>query len=138
MERSNIILSQLDFQRINRWINEEKTQKTINDFEIQRLLYELSQAEIKEPRKIPNNIVTMNSEVEISFLDSQKTVRLKIVYPDEANIKEGKISIFSPIANALLGHKEGDVIEWVVPAGGTKFKIEKIIYQPEAEGHYNL
>jgi len=138
MERSNITLSRLDFQRITRCIEEEKKLRTINDFEIQRLLYELTRAEITEPRKIPNNIITMNSEVEISFLDSQKTVRLKIVYPDEANIKEGKISIFSPIANALLGHKEGDVIEWVVPAGGTKFKIEKIIYQPEAEGHYNL
>lgn len=138
MERSNIILSRLDFQRINRCINEEKQLRTINDFEIQRLLYELTRAEIMEPRTIPNNIITMNSEVEISFLENRHIVKLKIVYPNKANIKEGKISIFSPIANALLGHKVGDVIEWVVPAGGTKFRIDKILYQPEASGHYNI
>ncbi|MEZ5149114.1 MAG: nucleoside diphosphate kinase regulator [Bacteroidales bacterium] len=138
MERSNITLSRLDFQRITRCIEEEKKLRTINDFEIQRLLYELTRAEITEPRKIPNNIITMNSEVEISFLENQQTIRLKIVYPNEADIKDGKISIFSPIANALLGHKIGDIIEWVVPAGGTKFKIEKILYQPEASGHFNV
>ena len=138
MERSNITLSRLDFQRIPRCIEEEKKLRTINDFEIQRLLYELTRAEITEPRKIPNNIITMNSEVEISFLENQQTIRLKIVYPNEADIKDGKISIFSPIANALLGHKIGDIIEWVVPAGGTKFKIEKILYQPEASGHFNV
>ncbi len=138
MDRSNIILSSLDFQRINRCINQAKGERTINDFEIQRLLYELSRADIIEPRKIPDNLVTMNSEVEIVFMENKQTVRLKIVYPEEADIKKGRISIFSPIANALLGHKLGDVIEWVVPAGGTSFRVEKILYQPEASGQYNV
>ena len=48
------------------------------------------------------------------------------------------ISIFSPIATALIGYKVGDEIEWIVPAGLTKMKIEEIIYQPEAAGDYNL
>lgn len=138
MERSSIVLSRLDFHRINRCINEEQQSRTINGFEIQRLIYELSQAEIREPTAIPNDIVTMNSEVAITFLENKQAVRLKIVYPSEADIKKGMISIFSPIANALLGHKVGDIIEWVVPAGGTKFRIEKILYQPEAEGHFDL
>lgn len=138
MDRSNIVLSNLDFQRINRCINEGKQNGKIDEYEIQRLLYELSRAEIMEPRKIPHDVITMNSKVEISFLNSERILVLKVVYPHEANIKEGRISILSPIANALLGHRVGDIIEWAVPAGLTKFKIEKILYQPEASGEYTV
>lgn len=138
MNRDNIIISRLDFQRINRCIVEAKDQRSINEFEIQRLIYELSRAKIVDPREIPDNLITMNSEVEISFSGNNQTLKLKIVYPEEADFKNGKISIFSPIANALLGHKLGDSIEWIVPAGGTSFTVDKILYQPEASGHYNI
>jgi len=138
MSRSNIILSSLDAKRISKCIEIAKQQRTINDFEIQRLTYELSMAEIREPRKIPDNIVTMNSEVSFSFTNLSKRGKIKIVYPSESNLKEGRISIFSPIANALLGHKEGDIIEWIGPMGEMNMRIEKIVYQPEAAGHFDL
>ncbi|MDD3132727.1 MAG: GreA/GreB family elongation factor [Bacteroidales bacterium] len=48
------------------------------------------------------------------------------------------MSIFSPIATALIGYKVGDEVEWVVPGGLTKLKIEQIVYQPEAAGDYQL
>jgi len=137
-ERSNIILSSLDFKRINKCIAEAKQNRTINDFEIQRLTYELSVAEIREPRLIPDDIVTMNSVVSFTFLNYPKQAHVKIVYPHEANLKEWKISIFSQMANALLGHKVGDVIEWIGPAGEMSMRIDKIAYQPEAAGHFDL
>ena len=55
-----------------------------------------------------------------------------------ANFRENKISIFSPVATALIGYKESDEIEWMVPSGMTKIRIDKIIYQPEAAGDYAL
>jgi regulator of nucleoside diphosphate kinase len=76
--------------------------------------------------------------VKLSFSNNNKQVQFQIVYPDKANSRENKISIFSPIATALIGYKIGDEIEWIVPAGLTKMKIEEIIYQPEAAGDYNL
>ncbi len=57
--------------------------------------------------------------------------------PDQANIRENKISIFSPIATALIGYRVSDEIEWVVPAGLTRIRIEEILYQPEAAGDYD-
>ena len=63
---------------------------------------------------------------------------VKIVYPQDANLKENKISIFSPIATALIGYKIGDEIEWIVPGGMTKIKIVDLIYQPEAAGDFDL
>jgi regulator of nucleoside diphosphate kinase len=80
----------------------------------------------------------MNSVVSISFSESGRNQEFKIVYPDEANFKEKKVSIFSPIATALLGFRVGDLIEWMLPGGLTEIRIDRIIYQPEAAGDYTL
>lgn len=138
MANNNIILNKVDHIRINNCILKATEERTINKGELERLQFELGRAKIVEPHEVPNNVVTMNSVVKIFFPDFNKHVQLKIVYPHEADTNDWKISIFSPIANALLGYKVGDLIEWFVLAGGTKLKIENIIYQPEAEGHYNL
>lgn len=138
MASNNIILNKMDHSRINNCILKATEERTINKGEIERLKYELERAKIVEPHEVPNDVVTMNSVVKIFFPDFNKHVQLKIVYPHEADINDWKISIFSPIANALLGYKVGDLIEWFVPTVGTKLKIEDIIYQPEAAGHYNL
>lgn len=138
MSLPEIILNKLDYARINRCIQVQKELKSISDSETERLLEELKRARIVEPQEVPDNIVTMNSVVKISFPDLNKHVQLKLVYPHEARIQEWKISILSPIAHALLGYKVGDIIEWLVPGGITRIRIDDIIYQPEAAGHYDL
>ncbi len=135
---NRIIMNKLDYNRILKSIEEAKSLKTINATEAEKLLKELNSAKIVEPNKIPADIVTMNSIVKINFLKTNKEVKFQIVYPDQANIRENKISIFSPIATALIGYKVSDEIEWIVPSGLTKIRIEEIIYQPEAMGDYDL
>ncbi len=135
---NQIILSRLDYARIKKCINDAKKSKSITDNEAESLLNELESAKIVEPGAIPPNVVTMNSVIKISFLKHKKQVQFQIVYPDQANLKENKISIFSPIATALIGYRTGDEIEWIVPAGLTKIRIDEIIYQPEAAGDFNL
>jgi len=133
-----IIVSRLDYARITKCIRDAKQFKSINKAEAEKLLAELNAAKIVEPQAIPANVVTMHSIVKLSFLNSNKPVQFQMVYPEQANFKEQKISIFSPIATALIGYKVGDVIEWIVPAGLTKMRIDEIIYQPEASGDYSL
>lgn len=135
---TQIILSKLDFSRINKCIYDAKRLNTIGVNEVENLLNELHSAEVVEPHEIPNDVVTMNSIVKISFLNTNKTTQFQIVYPDQSNIKENKISIFSPVATALIGYKVSDNIEWIVPSGLTKLRIDEIIYQPEAAGDYDL
>ena len=57
---------------------------------------------------------------------------------NDANISEGKMSVFSPIGTALLGYAKGDVIEWTVPSGTRRIQITDILYQPEAAGDLHL
>jgi len=135
---SQIILSRLDYSRIQNYITNARQSGSINVNEAKNLISELNNAKIVEPEEIPGNVVTMNSIVKISFLNSGKLLQFQIVYPAQASLKENKISIFSPIATALIGYTVGSEIEWMVPTGLTKIKIDEIIYQPEAAGDFNL
>lgn len=135
---SKLIISRVDYARIKKCIINAQANRSVNKIEAENLLNELESAKIVEPDKMPSDVVTMNSIVKLVFLNTEKTVKFQIVYPDNANLKENKISIFSPIATALIGYKVLDEIEWIVPAGLTKIRIEEIIYQPESAGDYNL
>ena len=133
-----ITLNRLDLTRIQTCLKEAMQVNAIRKMEAATRIKEIQSASVVDPESIPSNVVTMNSIVQISFLNTKKTVEFQIVYPNQANVKENKISIFSPIATALIGYKAGDEIDWVVPAGITKIKIDAIVYQPEAAGHYNV
>ena len=70
--------------------------------------------------------IQLLSRIEITNLANNARMTYTIVSPHEANLREGKISIKSPIANALVGKKAGDVVEVRVPAGMQKFRIESV------------
>jgi len=117
-----------------------KLQKMVDDFikfnlegqeYVKNLDDELNRAEIVENQDIPKNVITMNSKVKLTFDYSEDEVII-LVYPNEGEIDENKISILSPIGTAILGYSEGDIIEWKVPNGVVKILVEEILYQPEA------
>ncbi|MGV8945498.1 MAG: nucleoside diphosphate kinase regulator [Lutibacter sp.] len=134
---SKLIINRLDYARIRKCLSDARQFKSISNTEAEKLLAELDSAKIVEPQAVPSDVVTMNSIVKLSFLNSNKQVQFRLVYPDKADIRENRISIFSPIATALIGYKVKDEIEWIVPAGLTKIRIDEIIYQPEASGDFN-
>jgi regulator of nucleoside diphosphate kinase len=102
------------------------------------LVKELDRAHVVDPSEIPSDVVTMNSKVRLKDLENSKERVCTLVFPSEANILQNKISILAPVGTALLGYRTGDTIEWPVPAGVRTLKIEEVLYQPEAEGNYDL
>ncbi len=133
-----IIITKQDFTRIHKAVSDAKANKTIKLDEAEKLLSELHKAKIVASEEVPTDVVTMNSIVKIHFQHNDNKVQFQIVYPDLANIKENKISIFSAVASALIGYSVGDEIDWIVPSGITKIMIDDIIYQPEASGDFDL
>ena len=99
---------------------------------------ELNNGKVVDSRHVPQDVITMNSNVRLKDINTQKEMICWLVFPDDSNADQGKISILAPIGTALLGYKIGDIIEWKVPAGLAKFKVEEILYQPEAAGDYHL
>ena len=98
----------------------------------------MERAEVVAPRDVPTDAVTMNSTVRLRDLGSGKELTYTLVFPNEADVDQGKISILAPIGTAMIGYREGDVIEWEVPSGLRRLKVEEVLYQPEAAGDYHL
>jgi hypothetical protein len=72
------------------------------------------------------------------FIVSGESNTYSLVFPTEADSEEGKISVLAPIGTAILGYRQGDTIEWPVPSGVRKLKVEEILYQPESSGDDEL
>ncbi|MGD9578717.1 MAG: nucleoside diphosphate kinase regulator [Syntrophorhabdus sp.] len=104
---------------------------------LERLEEELDRAKVVDPRDIPDDVVTMNSSVMVKDLDTNEEKTFVLVFPGKANMTENAISILAPVGTALIGYKEGDVIDWEVPAGTKRIQIIKVIYQPERNGNYD-
>jgi len=103
-----------------------------------RLEYELDRAEIVDPREIPMDAITMRSTARLKDLSSGKEMIYSLVFPSEADVDEGRISVLAPVGTAMIGYQVGDTIEWEVPSGLGRLKVEEVLYQPEASGHYQL
>ena len=136
--KNTIQITDLDYNRLHDMI---MGMRKFNQKEYNDLLFlesELERAERTNPRKITSEYVTMNSVIEVLDCDTNKTMEIRLVYPRDANFKQGKISVLSPLGSALLGYKAGSEVSYRVPKGIKKMKILRIIYQPEANGEFSL
>ena len=86
----------------------------------------LSKARIIDESKISTDAVQILNKVKIKNLKNNAAMTYTLVSDSEANLKEGKISISTPIAKGLLGKKVGDVVEIKVPSGMMTFEIVEI------------
>jgi regulator of nucleoside diphosphate kinase len=103
-----------------------------------KLEEELEWAQVVSPEEIPVDVVTMNSRARIRDLKSNEEMVFTLVFPAEADYERGRLSVLAPIGMALLGYRAGETVEWKVPAGVRRLKIEQVLYQPEAAGDYHL
>ena len=99
---------------------------------------ELDRAEVVKPEEIPTDVITMNSTFRLRDLDTGEEVVYTLVFPADADSKSRKISVLAPIGTAVLGYRVGDTVEWEVPAGIKRLKVDSIVYQPEATARTSL
>lgn len=97
---------------------------------------ELGHARVVPSRKISPKVITMNSTVRLKDLDTGDEKIYTLVFPGDAKRISGAVSVVAPIGTALIGYREGDVIEWDVPVGTRRLKVLEVIYQPERVGDH--
>ena len=135
---NNIYVTQKDHQRLHEMVQIQRGNNGNSKYAAQ-LGVELKRAKQVKPEDILECVVTMNSKVRLRELKSKKEFEITLVYPQDVNINERKVSVLAPVGIAILGSKEGDVVELPVPTGTTiTYVIEKVIYQPEAAGDFHL
>ena len=93
---------------------------------INKLKLAISEAKIIDVSRLSNDVVQILSKVEMTNLATKAKMSYTIVSENEANLREGKISIKTPIAQGLLGKKVGDEVEIKIPRGTIKLRIENI------------
>lgn len=138
MSGKPIQITRFDLERLNKLINEAKFTEYRKSPYLEKLQLELDRAEVVSPQEVPSDVITMNSTVCLLDLDTGEEEIYTLVFPEDAELSQGKISVLAPIGTAMLGYEVGDVFEWEVPAGKRNLRVKKILYQPEASGDYNL
>ena len=93
---------------------------------INRIKVTISEAKILDPSRLSTDCVQILSKLEMTNLNNKAKMTYTIVSESEANLREGKISISTPIAQGLLNHKVGDEVEIKIPRGIIHLRIDKI------------
>ena len=133
---STIYLTEKDYQRLHTLV---QAQRHINGTSsVEALGKELKRAQIVAAEEIPVDVITMNSTVRLIELKSKSEMIITIVYPKDVDLAARKISVLAPVGTAVLGCRVGDKIDWPVPQGTASYRVEEIIYQPEAAGDFHL
>lgn len=135
MKDRTIFVTQEDMQRLSDLVASAERISSRDLPHLRMLKEELEQAQIVASDEIPGDVVTMNSRVRLKDLDSGRESIYVLVFPRDADVAQGRISVLAPIGTAIIGYRAGDVIVWSVPAGERRFRLEEILYQPEAAGH---
>lgn len=137
MTDRGLLLTAPDFDQLKHLV-ESPRYRSSHAVLLASLKEELDRGRVVEPRKVPKGVVTMHSRVRVRDLDDGEMETYCLVYPEEADITEGKLSVLAPLGTALIGTRVGEVVEFDAPAGTRRLKVDKILYQPEAAGDYHL
>ncbi|MCU0596752.1 MAG: nucleoside diphosphate kinase regulator [Desulfobacterota bacterium] len=133
-----IYITEYDLERLTKLIEELDDSDSQDKGYLVHLQEELDHAHIVPSSAIPEDVITMNSQVCLVDQGTQNEERLTLVFPQDADISKGRISVLAPIGTAMLGYRVGEVFRWKVPAGERILKVREILYQPEAAGDYHL
>jgi regulator of nucleoside diphosphate kinase len=138
MAERAIYITNYDMERLRKLLEGVRKWSRRDREYLEKLEEELDLANLVASEDVPGDVVTMNSQISVRDLDSNKEMVLRLVFPVDADYEQGRISILAPIGTALIGYRAGDTVEWRVPAGVRRLKITAVLYQPEAAGDYQL
>lgn len=136
MHEKQIFITELDRERLQALIAKQRVETAGKH--VATLQAELDRAVVVPPREVTPDVVTMRSTVELTDLDTGETETHTLVFPEEADIDQGKLSVLAPIGTAVLGCRVGDEFEWQVPAGVRRLRVAGVLYQPEAAEDWDL
>ncbi len=128
-ERPSLYLTQGDLERLSQLLDKQGGRYA-------KLEEEIARAAVVPREDIPRDVVTMNSRVVFENETTRERREVELVYPREADIAAGKISVLVPVGSALLGLRVGQSIEWELPSGEKhRYRVIDVPYQPESSGN---
>jgi len=134
MQQQNVRVTEFDSRRLQALIEGSLLRDVRDTGSVELLERHLFEAEVLPATRIEADVVTMNSEVLVTDLDTAEAFTFRVVFPRAANAAAGSISVLAPLGMAVLGRKVGDEITWQVPSGVRRLRVDDVLYQPERDG----
>ncbi len=126
----SIIVSSHDMDRLDAMLESPAVSQTPAGI---ALAEELNRATVVAPDQVPEGTVMMHSRVECEDEVQNEKHVLTLVYPREADVEQGKVSILAPVGTALLGLSIGQTMDWVAPGGRKlRLRVTAVHHQPHA------
>lgn len=100
-----------------------KDRQALIEGRIAEIQGKLANAEVVDTAALASTKIIFGATVELQDLENDEKVKYQIVGEDESDVKQGKVSVYSPIARSLIGKKKGDVIEFRSPKGEKEFEV---------------
>lgn len=134
MSSRTIVVTDGDFWPLSALVRARTANFTRDKEHIDRLEEELAQSVPVPASEVPANVVTMHSRVRVRDLGTDAARTYTLVFPHEADLPTGRLSVLAPLGTALLGYREGDEIEWAMPGGLRRVRIESVrqTWSPQA------
>ncbi|WP_437581548.1 nucleoside diphosphate kinase regulator [Sorangium sp. So ce887] len=133
-----IVITEFDRERLTRLLEALRARPGADSPTLEALEIELERADVVKQQEIPPDVVTMNSRAQLVDLDTQEALSVTVVFPGSADVNSGRISVLAPMGLALLGCREAEEVEWPTPSRTRRLRIERVVYQPEAAGRFDL
>jgi regulator of nucleoside diphosphate kinase len=125
--RESLVLRKDDYAVIMALLKQGLVKNSFNHKEAELLQMEIKKARLVNSDELPTDVVRLNSIVTIKEEKENKVMVVKVVTPENADIRQKKISVLSPIGTALLGFRKGKSVKWNVPAGKKTFTILDVV-----------
>jgi regulator of nucleoside diphosphate kinase len=126
MTSRTIIVTDRDFWPLSALVRARTADFTRDKEHIDRLEEELARSVPVPATEVPANVVTMHSRVHVRDLETGTTQTYTLVFPHQADLSSGRLSVLAPLGTALLGYREGDEIEWAMPGGLRRLHVERV------------
>jgi regulator of nucleoside diphosphate kinase len=130
--QTKLLITERDARHLRTMLERPELFSERDRIQCEALEEEIERAKVVPSDQIPSNVVTMHSRVRIVDMRTGEQLVYQIVYPHEANYVAKRISILAPIGMALLGYSAGTEIDWTVPSGSRRLRIEAVEHQPES------
>ena len=131
MQSHSIIVSDTDMERLSHLVRDLRHSRFRDQAQVELLEKTLERADVAPSVRIPRIAVKMNSRFRVLDLGTGKKQVYTLVYPDDADVSSGRISVLAPVGIALLGRRQGDTIEVDVPGRIRRLRIERVLYPPD-------
>ncbi len=136
MNQPPIYITKTDKDKLIALLREAQHSEYRGSVYLKMLASEIDKAQVVDSRSIPPDVITLNSTVHLVDLEANDEMVYTLVFPEDADVAQGKISVLAPIGTAMLGYRVGDTFEWDTPGGKRLISVKQVLYQPEASGDY--